>query len=350
MRRPDPSQRIGREGWTSRVRFPVTADDVRATATGRVVRRQPRCRQADSLTLATLIATVPIAVMTFEFDPSVQLFGDLTVRWGTIALVAVIVGALVVAGLLARAGGLRADDVAFVAVGIVPGAVIGGRLGYLLLHEARSARRPDGCSIRRSAGSSSGWPSSVASSPAPTSRASWARPSAAGCTSRRAPVLFALGCREADDGPDRDRPGRRRAPRNLGDRLSRSGAVGVARAGPAVDPVAGHRGCRDAGDPGRPDRGPASSGRSGAATDRCSSRRSACGPSARALVSTTWRDPAVTGDLNAAGSSRSPSRSAARWRCVFLTVRRHRTAGRADATAAERARCRVARSGAHSGS
>jgi len=80
------------------------------------------------------LATVPIAVVTFQFDPSAHLFGDLTVRWSAIALAAVIVAALLLAGQLARNGGLRPDDVAFVAVGIVPGAVLGGRLGYLLLH------------------------------------------------------------------------------------------------------------------------------------------------------------------------------------------------------------------------
>ena len=93
------------------------------------------CRRADSprgrdgegragcppASFDTLIATVPIAVITFDFDPTVQLLGDLTVRWGSIALVGVLVAALVVAGLMARAGDLRPDDVAFVAVGIVPG-------------------------------------------------------------------------------------------------------------------------------------------------------------------------------------------------------------------------------------
>jgi phosphatidylglycerol:prolipoprotein diacylglycerol transferase len=93
--------------------------------------------------LATLIATVPIAVVTFQFDPYAQLFGDLVVRWGTIALVAVIIAGLVLAGLTARASGLRADDVAFVAIGIVPGAVIGGRLGYLILHQAYYGGAPD---------------------------------------------------------------------------------------------------------------------------------------------------------------------------------------------------------------
>ena len=109
-------------------------------------------------------ATVPIAVLTFQFDPFAHLFGDLTVRWGSIALVVVIVAALILAGVLARAGGLRPDDVAFVAVGIVPGAVIGGRIGYFLAPRRLLRRlRPAGSSIRRSAGWSSVWPWSAGS-------------------------------------------------------------------------------------------------------------------------------------------------------------------------------------------
>lgn len=86
---------------------------------------------------------MPTAVLTFQFDPSAHLFGDLTLRWGAIALAGVVVAALVLAGLFARSGGLRPDDVAFVAVGIVPGAVLGGRLGYLLLHLDYYGSAPD---------------------------------------------------------------------------------------------------------------------------------------------------------------------------------------------------------------
>jgi prolipoprotein diacylglyceryltransferase len=86
---------------------------------------------------------VPVAVVFFQFDPFAHLPGDLTVRWAVIALVAVIVASLVLAGILARAGGVRPDDVAFVAVGIVPGAVIGGRLGYFLIHDAYYGSAPD---------------------------------------------------------------------------------------------------------------------------------------------------------------------------------------------------------------
>ena len=77
---------------------------------------------------------MPIAVVVFEFDPYVRLFGDFVVRWGAIALAVVIVLALVLAAILATGVRLRADDLAFIAVGIVPGAVVGGRLGYLILH------------------------------------------------------------------------------------------------------------------------------------------------------------------------------------------------------------------------
>ena len=83
--------------------------------------------------MATLLS-VPIAVILFDFDPYAHLFGDLAVRWGAIALTVVIVLALVAAAMLARASDLRADDVVFIAVGTVPGAVIGARLGYALLH------------------------------------------------------------------------------------------------------------------------------------------------------------------------------------------------------------------------
>ena len=88
------------------------------------------------------MATVPIAVILFDFDPYTRLFADLTVSWGAIALAGVIAAALLLAGILARAAGLRADDVVFIAVGIVPGAVIGGRLGYLIVHSSYYGSTP----------------------------------------------------------------------------------------------------------------------------------------------------------------------------------------------------------------
>ena len=151
--------------------------------------------------------TVPIAVLTFQFDPSAQLFGDLVVRWGTIALVAAIVAALVLAGVLARGGGLRADDVAFVAIGVVPGAVIGGRLGYLVLHSSTYGSDP-GVLLDPAIGGlelglavvggfiTGSYVASLLGSPV----GRWLHVA-------MAPALFVLGRRQAHDGPDRHRPG-----------------------------------------------------------------------------------------------------------------------------------------------
>ncbi|OGO57312.1 MAG: hypothetical protein A2V85_15570 [Chloroflexi bacterium RBG_16_72_14] len=96
---------------------------------------------------------VPVtAVIELAFDPIVTV-GDWTVRLETIALAVVVLVCLVVAALVARrtpvdvtrepdAPGLeegernhlRADDLLFIAVAALPGAVAGGRLGYVLLH------------------------------------------------------------------------------------------------------------------------------------------------------------------------------------------------------------------------
>jgi prolipoprotein diacylglyceryltransferase len=86
-------------------------------------------RQVVSATLPT----VPIAVITFDFDPLLDL-GDVTIRWQTVALAATIFVTLCIAAMFARATRLRPDDLLFVVVGIVPGAVIGGRVGAVLAH------------------------------------------------------------------------------------------------------------------------------------------------------------------------------------------------------------------------
>ena len=77
---------------------------------------------------------MPIGVIAFDFDPVLRLADGLAVRWQTVALVAIVAAGLLAAGLIARRNGLRADDLLFIAVAVVPGAVIGGRLGYVLLH------------------------------------------------------------------------------------------------------------------------------------------------------------------------------------------------------------------------
>lgn len=82
---------------------------------------------------------MPIAVITFTFDPLVTLPGDLVVRWQTIGLAAVLLATLIVAAVAVRRAGLRADDLLSIAVGAVPGAVIAGRLGYALAHPSAVA-------------------------------------------------------------------------------------------------------------------------------------------------------------------------------------------------------------------
>jgi prolipoprotein diacylglyceryltransferase len=76
---------------------------------------------------------VPIAAIAFDFDPLFRLGDGLSVRWATIALAVAILVCLGAAGTAARRVGMRADDLLYCVVGAVPGAVIGGRIGYLLL-------------------------------------------------------------------------------------------------------------------------------------------------------------------------------------------------------------------------
>lgn len=84
-----------------------------------------------------------LATITFEFDPLFYV-GDISVRLQTIALAAVLFAALI---LLVRIGRvtplagpyvppltLRAADVPILVLGMVPGAVLGGRLDYVLVH------------------------------------------------------------------------------------------------------------------------------------------------------------------------------------------------------------------------
>jgi prolipoprotein diacylglyceryltransferase len=78
---------------------------------------------------------VPTAVLAFDFDPLLHL-GDGAVRWETVAIAAAIFASIALAGVSAAAAGLRVDDLLFVILGVVPGAVVGGRAGYVLLHPA----------------------------------------------------------------------------------------------------------------------------------------------------------------------------------------------------------------------
>jgi phosphatidylglycerol:prolipoprotein diacylglycerol transferase len=76
---------------------------------------------------------VPTAVIAFDFDPIIRV-GNGGVRLETVGLAVVILVGLAVAGLIARSMRLRLDDLLFVVLGLVPGAVVGGRIGYVLLH------------------------------------------------------------------------------------------------------------------------------------------------------------------------------------------------------------------------
>lgn len=78
--------------------------------------------------------TVPIATFTFGFDPILSLGPDVAVRWQTLGLAAVVAAGLIWSGIVARRVDLRADDLLSIAVGAVPGAVVVGRLGWIVAH------------------------------------------------------------------------------------------------------------------------------------------------------------------------------------------------------------------------
>ena len=85
-----------------------------------------------------------LATITFNFDPSLTLAGA-SLRWESLALAGTILLCLLVAALAAGLANerldaesdeplLRRDDLILIAFGVVPGAVVGGRLGYGLVH------------------------------------------------------------------------------------------------------------------------------------------------------------------------------------------------------------------------
>lgn len=83
-----------------------------------------------------------LGVITLAFDPVLQLTETASVRWETVGLAIILFACLLLAArigaitpAMGRSGpGLRVDDLAFMVVGAVPGAIIGGRLGYVLDH------------------------------------------------------------------------------------------------------------------------------------------------------------------------------------------------------------------------
>lgn len=87
---------------------------------------------------------MPIAIIAFEFDPLLRFAGG-AVRLETLALAAAVLVVLLIAAWIAirtrvedvrpgESARLRIDDLVFVVLGVVPGTVAGGRLGYVLLH------------------------------------------------------------------------------------------------------------------------------------------------------------------------------------------------------------------------
>jgi phosphatidylglycerol:prolipoprotein diacylglycerol transferase len=93
-----------------------------------------------------------LAALTLTFDPVLRLSDTSTVRYETIGLAIVILLGLLLAarigsitpaiGPYVPAPGLRVDDLVFIVVGAIPGAILGGRLGYVLDHLAYYQANP----------------------------------------------------------------------------------------------------------------------------------------------------------------------------------------------------------------
>jgi phosphatidylglycerol:prolipoprotein diacylglycerol transferase len=93
------------------------------------------------------------AVITFAFDPVLRLGETASVRIETLALAVVLFAGIVLAARIGQltpavgpyvpAPGLRPDDLIFIIVGAVPGAIVGGRLGYVLSHLDYYTAHPD---------------------------------------------------------------------------------------------------------------------------------------------------------------------------------------------------------------
>jgi phosphatidylglycerol:prolipoprotein diacylglycerol transferase len=87
---------------------------------------------------------VPLGVIQIALDPVLRLSETSSVRSETIALAIVILLALLAAAWIASRTPsgvpddpslpLRVDDLVFIVLGAVPGAILGGRLGYILDH------------------------------------------------------------------------------------------------------------------------------------------------------------------------------------------------------------------------
>lgn len=99
-----------------------------------------------------MLPSLPLPVIAFAFDPIITI-GDISVRLETLGIAAAIFLALIAAAIVARRtpaedrqaadsgahesdepAHLRRDDLLYITLAAIPGAVIGGRIGYALLH------------------------------------------------------------------------------------------------------------------------------------------------------------------------------------------------------------------------
>jgi phosphatidylglycerol---prolipoprotein diacylglyceryl transferase len=81
------------------------------------------------------LAAVPLAAVVLDFDPILRL-GGIAVRTDALVAAGGVLLALIVAAILAwrEPEEIRPEDLLFIALAAAPGAVIGGRLGYVLVH------------------------------------------------------------------------------------------------------------------------------------------------------------------------------------------------------------------------
>ena len=81
-----------------------------------------------------------LAAIEIDFDPLLRL-GDLAIRWQAIGVTFALLAALALAALIAGRS-LRLGDMVLIVLGIVPGAVIGGRLVHALAFLDAYAAQP----------------------------------------------------------------------------------------------------------------------------------------------------------------------------------------------------------------